>query len=62
MRQFTVLASLIGGGSAFFGFWIAYQWDLPVGPMDVVLLGMLYAIGWLVAKLLPRGFRRIHKT
>ena len=37
MRQFTVLASLIGGATAFFGFWTAYQWDLPVGPTDVVL-------------------------
>jgi len=55
MRQFTVLASLIGGTTAFFGFWIAYQWDLPVGPMDVVLLGVLYAIGWLFARLLPGG-------
>src|ERR1043165_9199432 len=31
MRQFTLLASLLGGATAFFGFWIAYQWDLPVG-------------------------------
>jgi ABC-type Mn2+/Zn2+ transport system permease subunit len=52
MRQFTLLASLIGGSAAFFGFWIAYQWDLPVGPTDVVLLGVLYAIGWAAAKLL----------
>jgi len=62
MRQFTLLASLIGGATAFFGFWIAYQWDLPVGPMDVVLLGVLYAIGWLVAKLLTGTLRYIHKT
>jgi ABC-type Mn2+/Zn2+ transport system permease subunit len=53
MRQCTVLASLIGGVTAFFGFWIAYQWDLPVGPMDVVLLGVLYAISWIVARFLP---------
>jgi ABC-type Mn2+/Zn2+ transport system permease subunit len=52
MRQFTVLASLIGGVVAFLGFWIAYQWDLPVGPTDVVLLGVLYGVAWVIAKLL----------
>jgi ABC-type Mn2+/Zn2+ transport system permease subunit len=62
MRQFTILASLIGGAAAFFGFWIAYQWDLPIGPADVVLLGILYAIGWLVARLLPGGLRYTHKS
>ena len=62
MRQFTVLASLIGGAVAFFGFWIAYQYDLPVGPTDVVLLGVLYAIVWAVNKLLHEGARVLHKT
>jgi ABC-type Mn2+/Zn2+ transport system permease subunit len=51
MHQFTVLASLIGGVVAFFGFFIAYKWDLPVGPTDVVLLGALYAIAWVVASI-----------
>ena len=46
MHQFTVVASLIGGVSSFVGFWLAYQWDLPVGPTDVVLLGLLYAAAW----------------
>ncbi len=55
MRQFMMLASLIGGAAAFFGFWIAYQYDFPVGPADVVLLGVLYAIAWIVARLLPGG-------
>ena len=53
MRQFTAVASVVGGTIAFFGFWIAYQWDLPVGPTDVVLLGVLYAIAWIVARILP---------
>ncbi len=57
MRQFAVLASLMGGVVAFLGFWVAYQWDLPVGPTDVVLLGLLYAIAWLIAKLLLGGAR-----
>ncbi len=53
MRQFLALASLIGGAMAFFGFWTAYQYDVPVGPTDVVLLGGLYAVAWIIAKLLP---------
>ena len=55
MRQFMTIASLIGGAAAFLGFWISYQWDLPVGPTDVVLLGALYAAGWIIAQLLPGG-------
>jgi ABC-type Mn2+/Zn2+ transport system permease subunit len=51
MRQFTVFASVIGGVASFIGFWIAYQWDLPVGPTDVVLLGIIYALGFAVKKL-----------
>jgi ABC-type Mn2+/Zn2+ transport system permease subunit len=62
MRQFTALASLIGGVAAFLGFWIAYRLDLPVGPTDVVLLGMLYGAAWVIAKLIPGGFRGYRKT
>ena len=58
MTQFTVLASLIGGVIAFIGFWIAYQYDLPVGPTDVVLLGITYAMAWIAAGL----FAKIRKT
>ena len=58
MRQFMVLASLIGGVAAFLGFCIAYRFDLPVGPTDVVLLGFLYAGTWIIAKIVPhRGLR-----
>jgi ABC-type Mn2+/Zn2+ transport system permease subunit len=52
MRQFLTLASMIGGAVAFLGFWTAYQYDVPVGPTDVVLLGGLYAVAWAIAKLL----------
>jgi ABC-type Mn2+/Zn2+ transport system permease subunit len=62
MRQFTVLASLVGGVVAFLGFWVAYQWDLPVGPTDVVLLGVVYAVAWVIAKFLLRGTRGSHKN
>jgi ABC-type Mn2+/Zn2+ transport system permease subunit len=61
MRQFTVFASLVGGATAFFGFWIAYQYDLPVGPTDVVLLGALYTVAWIISRLLSGGFGRTQK-
>ena len=51
MRQFVVLAPLVGGVAAFLGFWLAYQWDLPVGPTDVAVLGVLYIAGWIAARL-----------
>src|SRR5260221_10909105 len=38
LPQFTVIASILGCVSAFLGFCIAYSWDLPVGPTDVVVL------------------------
>ena len=53
MHQFTVLAAAIGGISAFLGFCIAYRWDLPVGPTDVVLLGVIYGIAWIVSRIIP---------
>jgi ABC-type Mn2+/Zn2+ transport system permease subunit len=62
MRQFTVIASLIGGVAAFLGFWIAYQFDLPVGPTDVALLGVLYGAAWVGAKLLAGGSRESRKV
>ena len=62
MRQFAALASLIGGMSAFVGFWTAYQLDLPVGPTDVVILGVIYGAGWLGAKVLSGRARRMVRT
>jgi len=46
MLQFMILASIIGGATGFVGFWLAYQWDWPVGPTHVVLLGLIYAVAW----------------
>jgi ABC-type Mn2+/Zn2+ transport system permease subunit len=43
MTQFSISASMIGGVSAVAGFWIAYEYDLPVGPTDIALLGVIYA-------------------
>ncbi len=50
MRQFTIYASLLGGVAAFVGFCIAYRYDLPVGPSDIVLLGLIYGLVFLVQK------------
>jgi ABC-type Mn2+/Zn2+ transport system permease subunit len=51
MRQFFVAASLLGGGTALIGFWLAYRLDWPVGPTEVVLLGVLYAAAWTARRL-----------
>jgi len=62
MRQFTAIASVIGGATAFIGFYVAYDWDLPVGPTDVVLLGALYTTVWIATKLFSRVLRHSHKS
>jgi len=51
MRQFALIASGIGGLSAFVGFCFAYRLDFPVGPTDVALLGILYAVSFGARKL-----------
>lgn len=51
MRQFAVFSSIIGGGSALVGFYIAYRWDLPVGPTDVAFLGVLYGLVFVLQRL-----------
>ena len=50
MKWFVILASVLGGVGSFLGFWLAYQWDCPVGPTDVVLLGALYILAFAVKK------------
>jgi ABC-type Mn2+/Zn2+ transport system permease subunit len=61
MRQFTILASLLGGLTAFVGFGLAYQWDLPVGPTDVVLLGLVYGLAFAV-KQIRAGFAAVSRS
>lgn len=58
MRQFALLASLLGGLSAFAGFWIAYRFDLPVGATDVALLGGVYGVGLVVKRFTPAASMR----
>ena len=55
MRQLLFLSSVIGGVTAVVGFCVAYRRDLPVGPTDVALLGVLYAIAFCARKLMDRG-------
>jgi ABC-type Mn2+/Zn2+ transport system permease subunit len=58
MRQFAILASLVGGAASFLGFCIAYRFDLPVGPTDVVFLGVIYAFAFLGSQIFIRVKRR----
>jgi ABC-type Mn2+/Zn2+ transport system permease subunit len=51
MRQFALLSASIGLTAAFVGFYVAYRWDLPVGPTDVALLGVFYAVAFAGRKL-----------
>ena len=62
MRQLMTLSSMIGGVAALLGFFFAYKWDLPVGPTDVVLLGLIYAVAWIFSVLLPRALRHLHQV
>ena len=52
MRQFAVIASLVGGTTALVGFAIALKYDLPVGPTDVALLGVLYGVAFALRTLI----------
>jgi len=54
MRQFMLLASVVGGVTSLLGFWLAYDLDWPVGPTDVVMLGAVYASGYVVKKIFVR--------
>jgi ABC-type Mn2+/Zn2+ transport system permease subunit len=50
MRQFTILAAPRRGAGSFIVFCIAYRFDLPVGPAEVVLPGVMYGLAFLVHK------------
>ena len=58
MRQFAIIAASIGGILAFVGFAVSYRWDLPVGPTDVVLLGFVYGLVFLIKYSVGVFFRR----
>jgi ABC-type Mn2+/Zn2+ transport system permease subunit len=50
MWQFVGLAAGLGVVSALGGFGVAYRWDLPVGPTDMALLGLVYGGTFLAKK------------
>jgi len=43
------------GATALAGFCLAYRYDLPVGPTDIMLLGACYALAALGRKIKPRA-------
>jgi ABC-type Mn2+/Zn2+ transport system permease subunit len=55
LRQFAVLASTFGGITAFFGFYVSYRWDLPVGPTCVALLGLVWGLAVFARRLVARA-------
>jgi ABC-type Mn2+/Zn2+ transport system permease subunit len=59
--QFLWMSSVVGGISAVAGFAIAYAQDLPVGPTDLALLGIVYGVTFLTRKVVmflrERGVR-----
>jgi ABC-type Mn2+/Zn2+ transport system permease subunit len=57
MRQFSWIASGIGAVCALAGFCIAYRLDLPVGPTDIALLGLVYGLVSLGKMAFARGRR-----
>lgn len=53
MRSLSALASLMGGVSAFAGFYFSYRFDLPLGPLIVVALCATYALSSAARWLIP---------
>jgi len=51
MWQFALIASSLGGLSAFAGFYLAVKLDYPAGPTDVALLGVIYFLSFMGRKL-----------
>lgn len=46
MLAFSLVAALLGAAAAFSGFYLAYRFDLPLGPTDVALAsGVLLLVG-----------------
>lgn len=57
MPKLLISSSLIGGTSAFAGFYIAYRWDFPVGPAAVGLLGIFFLLAHAAAAMVPSRTR-----
>jgi ABC-type Mn2+/Zn2+ transport system permease subunit len=57
MLTFSVASSLIGGATAFAGFYCAYRFDLPLGPAEVALASLVLMVVAL-ASVTQRALRR----
>jgi ABC-type Mn2+/Zn2+ transport system permease subunit len=58
MLVFSLVAAAIGGVTSFVGFYCAYRFDLPLGPAEVALAGVLLLVvsaasalpGWIASR------------
>lgn len=44
MLSFSLASAALGAGSSFFGFYLAYRYDLPLGPAEVATASCLLAL------------------
>jgi ABC-type Mn2+/Zn2+ transport system permease subunit len=58
MKQFALAAAAVGAITSLLGFCIAYRWDLPVGPTDVALLGVIYGLAFVSQKVFRYFFKQ----
>lgn len=64
MRQLGIIAFIVGGVGAFVGFYAAMHWDLPIGPVNVAVLGAAYLLalsGRAVARFIASKLRPARK-
>jgi ABC-type Mn2+/Zn2+ transport system permease subunit len=55
MLSLSILASLLGGLSAFTGFYLSYTFDLPLGPVVVCVACGVYAVSSAASLLAPKS-------
>ena len=54
MQSLSVMASAAGGLSAFAGFSLSYRFDLPLGPLIIAALAVLFGLSSLARAFLPQ--------
>ena len=57
MKSLSVAASAAGGVSSFAGFYLSYRFDLPLGPLIVAALCVLFALSSLARLAVPHKGR-----
>ncbi|MDD5302711.1 MAG: metal ABC transporter permease [Elusimicrobia bacterium] len=55
MASFSVIASLLGGLSAFAGFYLSYTHDLPLGPVVICIACGVYALSSAARLVVPKS-------